>query len=165
MKSSLLPAYIAAAFCKKLSRLALFAPPSGALIIIALVLNLLQRHPSINCLIHREGGSDSTSETCEENNNNFQSGKECSSNWDLFEEKPGVDHFKNEEIDPKDANAIRSSLWEIDTLRHHYSPPVSRFVMSLENDLAVRAKTAEVAVKDFSSGSYATIFNDEVNTT
>lgn len=55
-----------------------------------------------------------------------------------------------------------SSLWEIDTLRHHYCPPVSRFVLSLENDLTVRAKTTEVAVKDFSSGSYATIFKEEV---
>lgn len=39
---------------------------------------------------------------------------------------------------------------------------VARFVLSLENDLTVRAKTTEVAVKDFSSGSYATIFSDEV---
>lgn len=38
-----------------------------------------------------------------------------------------------------------------------------RFVLSLENDLTVRAKTTEVSVKDFSSGSYATIFGDEVN--
>lgn len=81
---------------------------------------------------------------------------------------------------------IGSSLWEIDTLRHHYCPPVSRYVtyswlshfihlcvynilcfvfrfgLSLENDLTVRAKTTEVNIQDFSSGSYATIFGDEV---
>ena len=79
-----------------------------------------------------------------------------------------------------------SSLWEIDTLRHHYSPPVSRYVLSstcphlshyrwlmypshvirfalsLVNDLAVRSRLPEVAVSDFSSGSYVTIFGDEV---
>lgn len=38
-----------------------------------------------------------------------------------------------------------------------------RFVLSLENDLTVRAKTTEINVKDFSSGSYATIFGEEVN--
>lgn len=38
----------------------------------------------------------------------------------------------------------------------------NRFVLSLENDLTVRATTTEVAVKDFSSGSYATIFGEEV---
>lgn len=53
LKSPLLPAYLAAAFAKKLSRLALFVPPSGALIIIALIHNLLRRHPSINCLVHQ----------------------------------------------------------------------------------------------------------------
>ncbi|GFS37659.1 CCAAT-binding factor [Actinidia rufa] len=55
-----------------------------------------------------------------------------------------------------------SSLWEVDTVRHHYCPPVSRFVLSLENDLTVRRKTTELAVNDFSSGSYATIFREEI---
>ncbi|XP_042017341.1 protein NUCLEOLAR COMPLEX ASSOCIATED 4-like [Salvia splendens] len=156
LKSSLLPAYLAAAFCKKLSRLALFAPPSGALVIIALVHNLLQRHPSINFLVHREMGLDTAIDTSEEKNSTDGANK------DLFEEKPGIDHFKNEENDPKNTNAMRSSLWEIDTLRHHYSPPVSRFALSVLNDLAVRSRIPEIAVSDFSSGSYATIFGDEI---
>ncbi|KAG6403673.1 hypothetical protein SASPL_135901 [Salvia splendens] len=148
LKSSLLPAYLAAAFCKKLSRLALFAPPSGALVIIVLVHNLLQRHPSINFLVHR----------ILRKKKNSTDG----ANKDLFEEKPGMDHFKNEENDPKNTNAMRSSLWEIDTLRHHCSPPVSRFALSVVNDLAVRSRIPEIAVSDFSSGSYATIFGDEI---
>ncbi|KAJ9551974.1 hypothetical protein OSB04_016019 [Centaurea solstitialis] len=53
LKSPLLPAYLAAAFAKKLSRLALTVPPSGSLVIIALIHNLLRRHPSINCLVHQ----------------------------------------------------------------------------------------------------------------
>ncbi|KAK8945884.1 hypothetical protein KSP40_PGU006992 [Platanthera guangdongensis] len=55
-----------------------------------------------------------------------------------------------------------SSLWEIDSLRHHYCPAVSRCVTSLESDLTVKAKTFEMSVSDFSSGSYTTIFKDEV---
>lgn len=53
LKSPLLPAYLAAAFAKKLSRLSLSVPPSGALVVIALIHNLLRRHPSINCLVNR----------------------------------------------------------------------------------------------------------------
>jgi U3 small nucleolar RNA-associated protein 19 len=53
LKSPLLPAYLAAAFAKKLSSLSLSVPPSGTLVIIALIHNLLRRHPSINCLVHR----------------------------------------------------------------------------------------------------------------
>lgn len=35
--------------------------------------------------------------------------------------------------------------------------------MSLEEDLTVRAKTTEMKITDFSSGSYATVFRDEVH--
>nr|GEW23683.1 nucleolar complex protein 4 homolog B [Tanacetum cinerariifolium] len=136
LKSPLLPAYLAASFAKKL------IPPSGGLVIVALVHNLLRRHPSINCLVHQE--------------DNVETSKDVSSI------KAGIDQFKNDETDLLKTNAMRSSLWEIDTLRHHYCPPLSRFVLSLENDLTVRSKTTEVAVKDFSSGSYATIFREEI---
>ncbi|CAL5430653.1 unnamed protein product [Camellia sinensis] len=87
---------------------------------------------------------------------------EISTKPELSSKKSGIDHFNNEESNPVKTDAMRSSLWEIDTLCHHYCPPVSRFVLSLENDLTVRSKTAEVAVKDFSSGSYATIFRAEI---
>ncbi|XP_073277558.1 protein NUCLEOLAR COMPLEX ASSOCIATED 4 [Primulina huaijiensis] len=162
LKSSLLPAYLAAAFCKKLSRLALCVPPAGALVIVALVHNLLERHPSINCLFHWEGGTGTGRGNYEEENESMKNAEKCSDIQVLFDRKGGFDHFKNEESDPKDTNAMRSSLWEIDNLRYHYCPPVSRFVLSLENDLAVRARAPEIAIKDFSSGSYATIFNNEM---
>ncbi|KAL6652156.1 hypothetical protein ACP70R_011081 [Stipagrostis hirtigluma subsp. patula] len=146
LKSSYLPAYLAAAFAKRLSRLALSVPPAGALIIIALIHNLLRRHPSINFLVHWEVDENDSNATVEANQ----------------PKKIGADPFNNEEADPAKSGAMRSSLWEIDTLRHHYSPAVSRFVVSLENDLTVRAKTSEMKITDFSSGSYATVFKDEV---
>ncbi|XP_074358581.1 protein NUCLEOLAR COMPLEX ASSOCIATED 4 [Apium graveolens] len=162
LKSPLIPAYLAAAFAKKLSRLSLSVPPSGGLIIVALIHNLLRRHPSINCLVHREDGNDTVHDDASEGKEAYDQAKDSSLSKDMSIIKPGFDHFNDEETDPKKTNAMRSSLWEIDTLRHHYCPPASRFVLSLENDLTVRAKTAEVAIKDFSSGSYATIFGDEI---
>ncbi|XP_056162926.1 uncharacterized protein LOC115681562 isoform X5 [Syzygium oleosum] len=54
LKSPLLPAYLAAAFAKKLSRLALSVLQAGALVIVSPIHNLFRRHPSINCLVHRE---------------------------------------------------------------------------------------------------------------
>lgn len=161
LKSPLLPAYLAAAFAKKLSRLALSVPPSGSLIIIALIHNLLRRHPSINCLVHREDGNGTAEDDlrAEKVDDHVE---DSSTSIDMSSKKPGIDHFNNEENDPVKTNAMRSSLWEIDTLRHHYCPPISRFVLSLENDLTIRAKTIELAIKDFSSGSYATIFGEEI---
>ncbi|XP_062081525.1 protein NUCLEOLAR COMPLEX ASSOCIATED 4 [Humulus lupulus] len=161
LKSPLLPAYLAAAFAKKLSRLSISVPPSGALVIIALIHNLLRRHPSINCLVHRvdEEAGKGDSEVDKKDSDNLEDPRNSE---DLSNKKLCIDHFKNEESDPKKSKAMRSSLWEIDTLRHHYCPAVSRFVLSLENDLTVRAKTTELSIGDFSSGSYTTIFADEI---
>ncbi|CAN6236047.1 unnamed protein product [Urochloa humidicola] len=146
LKSSYLSAYLAAAFAKRLSRLSLSVPPAGALIIIALIHNLLRRHPSINFLVHWE--VDETDRNAREEASRPK--------------KIGADPFNNDEADPAKSGAMRSSLWEIDTLRHHYSPAVSRNVASLEEDLTVRAKTTEMKITDFSSGSYTTVFRDEV---
>ncbi|CAN6863769.1 unnamed protein product [Brassica oleracea] len=155
LRSSLLPAYLAASFAKKLSRLSLSVPPSGSLVITALIYNLLRRHPTINHLVHQEpvdNASEANSEAEEDNE----------SSRPKTNKKLGMDYFNNQETDLKKTGAMRSSLWEIDTLRHHYCPPVSRFVSSLETDLTIRAKTTEMKIEDFSSGSYATIFGDEI---
>ncbi|XP_038972452.1 LOW QUALITY PROTEIN: glutamate receptor 3.1-like [Phoenix dactylifera] len=162
LKSAYLPAFIAAAFVKKLSRLSLSVPPSGALIIIAVIHNLLRRHPSINFLVHQLVDDVTDRDTSVGGTQSGDDAKESDAGAAMHNKKLGVDPFKSEESDPAKSNAMRSSLWEIETLRHHYSPAVSRFVASLENDLTVRAKTSEVTVADFSSGSYATVFRDEV---
>ncbi|CAK7329073.1 unnamed protein product [Dovyalis caffra] len=160
LKSPLLPAYLAAAYAKKLSRLALVVPPSGALVVIALIHNLLRRHPSINCLVHKEDGNETTDNDLESERGDDDN--EFGASTCIAARKAGIDHFDNEESNPLKSHALGSSLWEIDSLRHHYCPPVSRFVQSLENDLTVRAKTTEVNVEDFCSGSYATIFGEEI---
>ncbi|WOL09770.1 hypothetical protein Cni_G18523 [Canna indica] len=162
LKSSHLPAYLAAAFAKKLSRLSLSIPPSGALIIIAVIHNLLRRHPSINFLVHQTPGDENDRDTSVEDTRSGNDGKESDNGHSMHSKKLGADPFDMEESDPVKSNAMRSSLWEMDTLKHHYSPAVARFVESLENDLTVRAKTSEVTVADFSSGSYATVFRDEI---
>ncbi|PON75239.1 Nucleolar complex protein [Parasponia andersonii] len=161
LKSPLLPAYLAAAFAKKLSRLSILVPPSGALVIVALIHNLLRRHPSINCLVHREDEKTAKGDS-EADKRVSNDSADPRTDADVSVKTLGVDHFNNEENDPKKSKAMRSSLWEIDTLRHHYCPPISRFVLSLENDLTVRAKTTEISIEDFSSGSYATIFGEEI---
>ncbi|KAL9685424.1 hypothetical protein QQ045_022874 [Rhodiola kirilowii] len=104
LKSPLLPAYLAASFAKKLSRLALSAPPSGALIIIALIHNLLRRHPSINCLVHRVDVDETRVDVsdAEKLSDNAQD----PSTVNNTDKKPGVDYFNNETLDPSKTNSI-----------------------------------------------------------
>ncbi|KAI3947819.1 hypothetical protein MKX01_034484 [Papaver californicum] len=161
LKSNMVSAYLASAFAKKLSRLVLVVPPSGALIVIALIHNLLRRHPSINCLVHQQADDEYDGDLAIDENESGEKSLKSGNDQDTSSKKSGVDLFNIEESDPAKSNALRSSLWEIDTLSHHYCPPVSRFVLDLANDLTVRSKTQEMGVSDFSSGSYATIFRSE----
>lgn len=61
LMSTHLPAYLVAAFVKRLSRLALTAPPSGAMLAIPFVCNLIKRHPSVQVLIHWKQVSENNS--------------------------------------------------------------------------------------------------------
>nr|GMC71309.1 nucleolar complex protein 4 homolog [Ipomoea batatas]GMC71310.1 nucleolar complex protein 4 homolog [Ipomoea batatas] len=108
LKSPLLPAYLAAAFCKKLSRLSLSVPPSGSLVITAIIHNLLRRHPSINCLVHQ----DDTDETTKENS-------EAERETDVVSVNGlGIDPFDEEERDPLRTNAMNQAV-------HDSSVPLS----------------------------------------
>ena len=51
LTSTHLPAYLVAAFIKRLSRLALRAPPFGVALLLVFIGNLLKRHPSCKVLI------------------------------------------------------------------------------------------------------------------
>ncbi|KAH1180577.1 hypothetical protein KIL84_009413 [Mauremys mutica] len=56
LSSSHLPAYLVAAFIKRLSRLALTAPPQALLMVIPFICNLFRRHPACKVLVHKPGG-------------------------------------------------------------------------------------------------------------
>lgn len=61
LSSGLLPAYTAAAFVKKMARLALSAPPAGAMMAVSFIHNILRRHPACVVMIDRPS-SEGTSE-------------------------------------------------------------------------------------------------------
>lgn len=98
LTSTHLPAAIPAAFCKRLARLSLFAPPGAIVAVVPFIYNQLKRHPNCMVLIHRA----------------TESGMSLA-----------VDPYNFEERDPLKCNALESSLWELGTLSHHYHPNVA----------------------------------------
>ena len=56
LRSKLVPAYLVAAFAKRIARLALSAPPHGCLFALAFVYNLLLRHPACIKLVQADAG-------------------------------------------------------------------------------------------------------------
>lgn len=105
MSSTHLPAAMVASFIKRLSRLALNAPPAGIVAVVPWIYNMFKRHPACTFMMHRETRDPQLKKKSEEGG---------------FE-----DPFDMEQQDPMFTNAIESSLWEIETLQSHYHPNVA----------------------------------------
>uniref|UniRef100_A0A8I3PUN1 Nucleolar complex associated 4 homolog n=1 Tax=Canis lupus familiaris TaxID=9615 RepID=A0A8I3PUN1_CANLF len=103
-----LPAYLVAAFAKRLSRLALTAPPEALLMVLPFICNLLRRHPACRVLVHHPLGHELDS-----------------------------DPFDPEEGNPAESRALESSLWELQALQQHYHPEVSQAASVINQALSV----------------------------
>ncbi|KAI8812152.1 CBF/Mak21 family-domain-containing protein [Cladochytrium replicatum] len=107
LSSTHIPAYLVAAFIKRLSRLALYGPPAAAIAIIPMIYNLLRRHPMCIALIHADASS----------------GAQHIDPYDEFTQNPA------------NCKAIESSLWEIQVLKNHYLPAVAELASIFEEPL------------------------------
>ncbi|KAM7004390.1 nucleolar complex protein 4 homolog [Passerculus sandwichensis] len=108
LSSSHLPAYLVAAFIKRLARLALTAPPEALLMILPFICNLFRRHPACKVLLHRPAGPADMSE----------------------------DPYVMEEEEPSESRALQSSVWEIQSLQSHYHPDVAKAAAVLNQSLS-----------------------------
>eukprot|EP00466_Bigelowiella_natans_P020572 jgi/Bigna1/87818/estExt_fgenesh1_pg.C_240176 len=103
LKSFKLPAYMVAAFAKRLCRISLKAEVPICIFSLALVFNLLKRHPQCQELVHRVPKEEGI--------------------LAVVRRKPfGPDPYQESNPDMATCKAIDSCLWEIKTLKNHYSP-------------------------------------------
>ena len=141
LASSLVPAYTIAAFIKRFARIALTAPPMGAIVCIGFVHNLLRRHPSCTCMIHsplavdqaaksavlQEGVSEISTQAHAQGpveKGADERGVDRSSDGAQAAPGSGHDWFDDTAEDPAQSRAIESSLWELAALRCHQAPMV-----------------------------------------
>ncbi|XP_059056544.1 nucleolar complex protein 4 homolog A [Achroia grisella] len=120
LSSTHLPESLVAAFAKRVSRLALVAPPEDAVGLLQLLANMLQRHPALKRMI------------CTEDTPAIMSG----------------DPYVMDETSPERARALGSSLWELRALRRHAAPPVAAAAAGLAAAAAGRAPLADLAPPD-----------------
>jgi len=134
LSNNMLPAYVVAAYCKKLCRLGLNGPPSGSLFVLALVSNLLRKHGECGCLIHRKGKNEDDGLIT-----------------DVF--------IENVDDDLINTRALESSLWELTALEKHYHPAVSTLAKSvgMEDDKT----TPMYDMEDFIVHTYKSLFEQE----
>jgi len=137
--STHLPAVLVASFLKRLSRLALYAPPSGIVVVVPWIYNLLKKHPTCTFMIHRE------TRTAEEK--------------EILENEGLTDPFLMDEEDPMETNAIESSLWEIVMLQSHYHPNVATLAKIISEQFTKHAYNME----DFLDHSYESMLEAELS--
>ncbi|KAJ1955193.1 Maturation and nuclear export of 40S ribosomal subunits interacting protein [Dipsacomyces acuminosporus] len=135
--STHLPAYLVAAFIKRICRLALSAPPSGVVVAIPVVYNLLKAHPSCMVLIHRMPSY------------NEESGEEKISK--------DTDPFVADAKDPAKCCAIESSLWEMETLQTHYYPNIATLAKVFNEPF----HKPKFLLEDFLDHTYTTFFESD----
>lgn len=133
LASTHLPAALVASFIKRLSRLTLHAPPSGIVIVVPLIYNLIKNHPACSFMIHRKMNLDT---------------KLLSS-----EEGRLADPFCMDEPSPVETRALESSLWEIQMLQSHYHPNVAAIAKIISEQFTKQAYSLE----DFLDHSYGSV--------
>jgi U3 small nucleolar RNA-associated protein 19 len=138
LASTHLPAALVASFIKRLSRLALNAPPAGIVVIVPWIYNLLKSHPTCTFMIHREIRDQ------EQQSDIATSGMD--------------DPFDPSQPDPTLTDAISSSLWEIETLQSHYHPNVAALAKIISEQFTKQAYNLE----DFLDHSYQAMLEAEL---
>ena len=129
LDSTHLPAALVASFIKRLSRLSLHAPPSGIVVVVPLIYNLLQSHRTCTLMVHRT--TELTSKT----------------------EDDWGDPFDMNEPNPMETGALESSIWEIETLQSHYHPNVATIAKIISQPFTKQSYNLE----DFLDHTYATV--------
>ncbi|OQR94738.1 nucleolar complex protein 4 [Achlya hypogyna] len=130
LSSTHLPAYLVAAFAKRLARVALTAEPGAILFIIPMVYNLVVRHKECTQLIHRTSVM-SVAEKAAERREQLQltnsvdaAAAAIAKEATKIQLKGGRDPFDSKTNDPAACHALQSSLWEVVSLTQHYHATV-----------------------------------------
>ncbi|RDW81665.1 ribosome biosynthesis protein NOC4 [Aspergillus mulundensis] len=140
LASTHLPATLVASFIKRLSRLALNAPPPAIVAIVPFIYNLFKDHPTCTFMLHR-----------------VIRDKELQAEL----EAEGMDDpFDPEESDPDQTGAIESSLWEIESLQSHYHPNVASIARIISEQFTKHSYNLE----DFLDYTYQGMLQAELGT-
>lgn len=146
MFSKYLPAYTAAAFVKRIMRIALAAPPSGVILALAFAHNVLQLHPTTQVLVHRASLLAANKE-------------QNTAPVLLIKSTMGVgatDPFDMENPNPAQCSAINSSLWELLPFMSHQSPAVAKMAQAFNVPLI---QQPPYNMDDFADASYFSMFS------
>lgn len=142
MASEHLPAAMVASFIKRLSRLALHAPPGAIVWIVPWTYNMMKQHPACTFMLHRP----------------YHPAHAVYTSNPQYLSEGAADPFDPSEADPAHTHAIDSSLWELHTLQDHWHPNVATLARILGEQFTKR----DYQLEDFLDHTYATLVDAEL---
>lgn len=145
-----LPRNTAASFVKRLVRRSLTAPSAHALWTLRLALELLRTYPATSFLVHAPPV------------NLFESDPSSESKKRPRSQTFVSDPFDDLQNDPDLSNVQHSSLWELDALRNHFLPAVSRLVTLFATDMRQRPPPLPGTLEDYSTLDFSDLWHAEV---
>eukprot|EP00611_Tribonema_gayanum_P025562 TRINITY_DN5847_c0_g1_i7.p2 TRINITY_DN5847_c0_g1~~TRINITY_DN5847_c0_g1_i7.p2 ORF type:complete len:271 (+),score=123.63 TRINITY_DN5847_c0_g1_i7:405-1217(+) len=146
LASSHLAAAAAAAFAKRLLRLALLAPPPAALFALALARRVLDAHPQCRQMISREEAKAADAKEAA-----------AAKAAEAAAKRPPVP--LPDSIETADDLLATSSLWEISALRRHYHPSVSVVARGFAQKAGGSASSN---AQEFAALTYKALFDQEM---
>ncbi|OCF39139.1 U3 small nucleolar RNA-associated protein 19 [Kwoniella heveanensis CBS 569] len=154
LSSSLISSALIASFIKRLSRLALTAPPSGVILIIPFIYNLFKRHPGCMVMLQRPSSSIYTPPVLALSSSTAPTTINGSSSPEAE-----ADPYDPEEKSVLKTRALESSCWELAALQKHYLAPIA----TLAKIFGEVFTKPEFNMEDFLDHGYGTLFETEAN--
>jgi U3 small nucleolar RNA-associated protein 19 len=147
LRSVNIPAYMVAAFIKRLAGLALQCSAPTLQYCILQIQWLLKHHQQLHTLLHRES--------------NANSGK---TEGKIQEVVQVQEYDINEDTDLEKAHALTSSLWELEAIEQHYLYDIAKLAVSLHDPKSTAVVTAPVVIDDNTTNqTYSSMIDEELN--
>jgi hypothetical protein len=137
LKSTNLPAYVVAAFIKRLAHLALHASSSNACFCVAEITWLLKQNRPCQVLVQRVKCGEAVTKDNEFDN--------------------------SEEADLEKCGALQSSLWELELLVKHHVVEVTKLAKAIQDPESTSVGAFPINVDQYISQNYADMFEEDLN--
>lgn len=136
---------LASAFIKRLVRRSLTVSTASSLFCLRLALELLRTYPSTSFLVHNPPVNFFSDNVKDDEKRCLQG-----------------DPFNDNEQDPDKCGADKSSLWELDILKLHLSPAVTRLVTLFAIDMRLKPPPLPGDLNDYSGLNFADLMQSEM---
>lgn len=149
LKSTNIPAYLVAAFIKRLAGLALQVSAPRVAFCLAQITWLLRQHRTCQVLLHRRAATVSSNEDDKEQQESDEVSQEAKK-----VAKAQVFELERDE-DLESGGALQSSLWELEVLEQHFLHDVAKLATALRDPLSTSVGSVPIYVEQYLTPEYA----------